>query len=64
MSKPTTQNQTTRNIILSYLSYLSLFVGTAFISGGIVHSGNTSEIPKYIGIGLTGILLFLAGSFV
>jgi uncharacterized protein (DUF305 family) len=51
-------------ILFSYLSYLALFVGTAFISGAIVHSGNISEIPKYIVIGLIGLTLFVAGSFV
>ena len=64
MSQPNTQTQTTRNIILSYLSYLALFVGTGFISGAIVHSGNFSEILKYVVIGVVGILLFLTGSFV
>ena len=58
------QTQTTQTIILSYLSYLSLFVGTGFISGAIVHSGDITQIPKYIVIGIVGILLFLAGSFV
>ena len=64
MSQPNNQKQSTKNIILSYLSYLALFIGTAFISGGIVHSGNISQIPKYIGIGIAGVSLFLAGSFV
>ena len=64
MSQPTTQNQTTKNIILSYLSYLALFVGTGFISGAIVHSGNISELPKYTVIGIVGVSLFLAGSFI
>ena len=67
MSQPTTQttqNQTTKNIILSYLSYLALFVGTGFISGAIVHSGNISELPKYTVIGIIGVSLFLVGSFV
>ncbi len=64
MSQPTTQKQTTRNIILSYLSYLSLFIGTAFISGAIVHSGVIADIPKYIVIGVVGVALFLVGSFV
>ena len=64
MSQTTPQNQTTQNIILSYLSYLALFVGTGFISGAIVHSGDITQIPKYIVIGMVGILLFLAGSFV
>jgi uncharacterized protein (DUF305 family) len=54
----------TATILFSYLSYLALFVGTAFISGAIVHSGNVNEIPKYIVIGLIGLSLFVAGSFV
>lgn len=52
------------SIIYAYLSYLALFVGTAFISGAIVHSGNVSEIPKYVVIGLIGLTLFVTGSFV
>ena len=52
------------NTILSYFSYLALFVGTGFISGAIVHTGNPSEISKYILIGSIGAILFVAGSFV
>jgi uncharacterized membrane protein len=51
-------------IIFEYLSYLALFVGTAFISGAIDHSGNINQIPKYIVIGVIGLALFVAGSFV
>jgi uncharacterized protein (DUF305 family) len=50
--------------ILNYLSYLSLFVGTGFISGSIVHSGNPSEISKYLVIGFVGIVLFASGSLI
>ena len=64
MSEPTNQTQSNKNIILSFLSYLALFVGTGFISGSIVHSGDLSQIPKYTIIGITGVSLFLAGSFV
>ena len=64
MSQTNIQNQSTKNIILSYLSYLSLFVGAGFVSGAIVHSGNIYEISKYAVIGAIGIALFLAGSFV
>ncbi len=64
MSQSPNRNQTTSHIILSFLSYLALFVGTGFISGAIVHSGNLDELSKYIVIGVVGILLFLAGSFV
>lgn len=54
---------TTRFIILNYISYLALFVGTGFISGAIVHSGEVDQISKYIIIGLLGMALFIAGSF-
>jgi uncharacterized protein (DUF305 family) len=54
-------NPTTKTI-LNYLSYLSLFIGTGFISGAIVHSGRISEIPKYIAIGVLGVFLFAIGS--
>ena len=64
MSQTNIQNQSTKNIILSYLSYLALFVGTGFISGAVVHSGNITEIPKYIVFGVVGVVLFLIGSFV
>ena len=64
MSQLTPQTQSTQNIILSYLSYLALFVGTAFISGAIVHSGAIEQIPKYAVIGIVGVSLFLAGSFI
>jgi uncharacterized protein (DUF305 family) len=50
--------------ILSYFSYLALFVGTGFISGAIVHTGNPSELGKYIVIGLVGATLFVGESFV
>jgi uncharacterized protein (DUF305 family) len=56
-----TVNPTTKTI-LNYLSYLSLFIGTGFISGAIVHSGKFSEIPKYIAIGVLGVFLFAVGS--
>jgi uncharacterized protein (DUF305 family) len=52
----------TIKIILNYLSYLSLFIGTGFISGAIVHSGKFSDIPKYIAIGVLGVFLFAIGS--
>jgi uncharacterized protein (DUF305 family) len=54
-------NPTTKTI-LNYLSYLSLFIGTGFISGAIVHSGKFSDIPKYIAIGVLGVFLFAIGS--
>jgi hypothetical protein len=57
------QNKTTKTVILTYISYLALFIGTGFISGAIVHTGNISELEKYIIIGLVGISLFVAGSF-
>lgn len=59
----TTQKQSTASVVLSFVSYLALFVGTGFISGAIVHSGNLADLPKYIIIGVTGASLFLAGSF-
>lgn len=59
------QNQkSTRTILLSYFSYLILFVGTAFVSGAIVHVGNVAEIAKYAVIGIAGIALFITGSFI
>jgi Domain of unknown function (DUF305) len=54
-------NPTTKTI-LNYLSYLSLFIGTGFISRAIVHSGKLSDIPKYIAIGVLGVFLFAIGS--
>lgn len=59
-----THQESTRKVILTYLSYLALFVGTGFISGAIVHSGNPADIGKYIVIGVTGVSLFILGSFV
>lgn len=58
------QNTTTKTAILTYLSTLALFIGTGFISGAIVHTGNISELYKYLVIGIIGISLFIAGSFV
>jgi uncharacterized protein (DUF305 family) len=55
-------NNPTTKTIFNYLSYLSLFVGAGFISGAIVHSGNATEIPKYITIGIIGVVLFSGGS--
>lgn len=55
---------TTKTVILAYLSTLALFIGTGFISGAIVHTGNISEVSKYIVIGIVGILIFVIGSFV
>jgi uncharacterized protein (DUF305 family) len=55
-------NNPTIKTIFNYLSYLALFVGTGFISGAIVHSGKFSDIPKYIAIGLFGVVLFAVGS--
>lgn len=57
-------NKLTRTILLSYFSYLILFVGTAFVSGAIVHVGNISELYKYIVIGTLGIAMFITGSFI
>lgn len=59
-----TKTQTIKPVILGYLSYLALFIGTAFISGAIVHSGNISELSKYIIIGVIGVSMFISGSFV
>ncbi len=61
---PTAQNKSTKTIILYYFSTLALFVGTAFVSGAIVHTGNISELYKYLVIGIIGIGLFIAGSFI
>ncbi|MBC7406340.1 MAG: DUF305 domain-containing protein [Candidatus Parcubacteria bacterium] len=61
---PIAQNKSTKTVILSYLSTLALFIGTAFVSGAIVHTGNISELYKYLVIGIIGIGLFIAGSFV
>lgn len=59
------QNQkSTKSILSSYFSYLILFVGSAFISGAIVHSGNVAEVAKYAVIGVAGVSLFIAGSFI
>ena len=57
-----TETNSTKNLILSFVSYLALFVGTGFISGAIVHSGDVNQIPKYALIGIVGVSLFLAGS--
>ncbi len=57
-----TKNNSTKNLILSFASYLALFVGTGFISGAIVHSGDVNQIPKYALIGIVGVSLFLVGS--
>jgi len=43
-------------------AYLAMFVGTGFLSGAIVHSGDTSQISRNALIGLIGICLFVAGS--
>ena len=56
--------KSTRAILLSYLSYLILFVGTAFVSGAIVHVGNISELSKYAVIGTLGVILFITGSYI
>ncbi len=56
--------KTTKDLLLAYFSYLILFLGTGFISGAIVHSGNIKDIPKYLVIGIIGVALFIAGSFV
>ncbi|MGL4759820.1 MAG: DUF305 domain-containing protein [Patescibacteria group bacterium] len=58
-----TQNKPTKIVLLTYLSTLALFIGTAFVSGAIVHTGNISELYKYLVIGAIGIGLFIAGSF-
>lgn len=58
------QNKTTKIIILGYFSYLSLFVGLGFISGAIVHTGNLTELSKYLVIGIVGISMFITGSFI
>ena len=57
-----TKTNSTKNLILYFASYLALFVGTGFISGAIVHSGDVNQIPKYALIGIVGVSLFLAGS--
>jgi hypothetical protein len=57
-------NKSTGEILFSYFSYLILFVGSAFISGAIVHSGNVSEVAKYAVFGVVGVSLFIAGSFI
>jgi uncharacterized protein (DUF305 family) len=56
-------SKSTREILFSYFSYIILFIGSAFVSGAIVHSGNVAEIPKYTVIGILGVSLFIAGSF-
>ncbi len=43
-------------------AYLAMFVGTGFLSGAIVHSGDTSQIPRNAIIGAIGVCLFVAGS--
>lgn len=43
-------------------AYLAMFVGTGFLSGAIVHSGDAAEIPRNALIGAVGIGLFVVGS--
>ncbi len=59
-----TQNKSTKSILLNYFSYLSLFIGSAFVSGAIVHTGNVAEVSKYAIIGIVGVSLFILGSFI
>ena len=59
-----TQNTSTKLILLTYLSTLALFIGSGFVSGAIVHTGDISELYKYLVIGIVGIGLFIVGSFI
>jgi hypothetical protein len=43
-------------------AYLAMFVGTGFLSGAIVHSGDTSQIPRNAIIAAIGMCLFVVGS--
>lgn len=47
---------------LPVFAYLAMFVGTGFLSGAIVHSGDVSEIPRNLLIGLVGLVVFMVGS--
>ena len=59
-----THQESTKKVLLTYSSFLALFLGTGFVSGAIVHSGNLADVSKYIVIGIVGVALFIIGSFI
>jgi len=68
MKKHSTPSQTIKKtsfrlILAQYLTFISLFVGAGFISGGIVHLGEGINFWD-ISLLIAGVILFVLGSYI
>jgi hypothetical protein len=52
-----------KTVVLPFVAYLLLFVGLGFVSGSIVHLGETSQISRFVTIGIIGMVMFVLGSY-
>lgn len=49
-----------RSILIQFLVYISLFIGTGFLSGAIVHF--QIDPPRFLVLGIIGAIIFVAAS--
>lgn len=64
MSRVTNFSHLYTKVLIPFLTYLFLFVGMGFVSGSIVHFGQTSQIPRFIVIGVVGMAMFAIASYI
>jgi len=64
MTNQVSQENIFSKLFFPFATYVFLFVGTGFISGAVVHSGDVEALYRYMAIGVVGVFLFVLGSYV
>lgn len=64
MTNQVSQENIFSKLLFPFVTYVFLFVGTGFISGAVVHSGDVEALYRYWAIGVVGVFLFVLGSYV
>lgn len=64
MTNQVSQENVFSKLLFPFVTYVFLFVGTGFISGSVVHSGDVEALYRYLSIGVVGVFLFVLGSYV
>lgn len=53
-----------QTIVIPFVTYLFLFVGMGLVAGSVVHFGETDQIPRFLAIGILGMVIFVVGSYI
>jgi hypothetical protein len=53
-----------KTILLPFASYLFTFVGMGIVAGSVVHFGRTDQIPRFLGLGILGMVMFVLSSYI